>query len=181
MSRIGLKPIIIPSNVSIEKSENGLEITGSKGKLSVKIPKEIKVEMTDGLVSLTRKVETREAKALHGLTRSLVANAIDGVREGYSKQLEVNGVGFKVNLNDNQLVLSLGFSHDVNYKLPSDITASVDQNIITISGIDKQRVGQITAEIRALKKPEPYKGKGIKYVGEYIIRKAGKAASGGKD
>ena len=135
----------------------------------------ITVKQDGDQLIVTRIMTNQRTRAKHGLMRSLVNNMVVGVSQGFSKQLEINGVGYRVNMNGADLKLNLGFSHDVNYKIPAGITAKVEQNIITISGIDKQQVGQVAAEIRALKKPEPYKGKGIKYVGERIIRKSGKS------
>jgi large subunit ribosomal protein L6 len=136
------------------------------------------VKQEEGQVLVTRENDEPKNRAKHGLMRSLVNNMVVGVSQGFSKKLEMNGVGYRVALAGNGLKFNLGFSHEVNYALPTGITATVEQNVITITGIDKQQVGQIAAEIRALKKPEPYKGKGIKYVGERIIRKSGKS---GKD
>jgi large subunit ribosomal protein L6 len=138
----------------------------------------IVVKQQDGEVIVSRESDIPEHRAKHGLMRTLVANMVTGVSKGFEKKLEVNGVGFRVALAGNQIKMNLGFSHEVVYTLPQGVTATVEQNVITISGIDKQQVGQVAAEIRALKKPEPYKGKGIKYVGERIIRKSGKS---GKD
>lgn len=181
MSRVGLNPITIPSNVNTQVLQDNVNLTGPKGSLIVNVPSGIKVESKDNQVLVTRTNDEKTTRSLHGLIRSLINNAVVGVSEGYEKKLEVNGVGFKVNASGQKLTLSLGFSHDVIYEIPSGVQVQIEQNIITLSGIDKQQVGQVAAEIRALKKPEPYKGKGIRYVDEYVIRKAGKAASGGKE
>lgn len=183
MSRIAVRPIQIPQGVSVVLEKNTLRAKGSKGELSLTITPLINVEVHQDAseISIKRRNDSKEAKSQHGLMHSLIRNLLSGVNEGYSKQLEVNGVGFKVSVNGQKVTLNLGYSHDVNYTLPEGVNAAVDQNRITISGIDKQQVGQVAAEIRALRKPEPYKGKGIKYIDEYIIRKAGKAAAGGKE
>lgn len=178
MSRIGKLPIDLPSGVTITVDPDWITVSGSKGTLKQFTMPGVTVKQEDNRVVVTRDNDEPQNRAKHGLMRTLVANMIEGVSKGFEKKLEINGVGFRVAMAGNSLKLNLGFSHDVNYALPQGITASVEQNIITVSGIDKQQVGQVAAEIRALKKPEPYKGKGIKYVGERIIRKAGKS---GKD
>lgn len=175
MSRVGKLPIKVPSGVTITVDSDQVTVNGSKGSLSQFTLPGIKLKQTDDIINVTRANDEPQNRAKHGLMRSLVNNMIVGVTEGFSKQLEVNGVGYRVALNGTNLKLNLGFSHDVLFDVPSDVKVAVEQNIITVSGISKQRVGQIAAEIRALKKPEPYKGKGIKYVGEQIIRKSGKS------
>ncbi|MDB5164353.1 MAG: ribosomal protein [Candidatus Saccharibacteria bacterium] len=175
MSRVGKQPITIPSGVTVVASTDSVTVNGSKGSLSQFTMPDITVKQEGEQVLVTRVSNEPKIRSKHGLMRSLIQNMITGVSEGFSKQLEINGVGYRVALNGTDLKFNLGFSHDVIYKLPQGITAKVEQNIITISGIDKQQVGQVTAEIRSLKKPEPYKGKGIKYVGERIIRKSGKS------
>lgn len=178
MSRIGKLPIAIPSGVTITVDPDTITVTGAKGSLSQFTMEGITVAVDGDTVVVTRVNDEAPNRAKHGLMRSLVNNMVVGVSQGFSKQLELNGVGYRVALAGNALKLNIGFSHEVIYNLPTGITATVEQNIMTISGIDKQQVGQVAAEIRALKKPEPYKGKGIKYVGERIIRKSGKS---GKD
>ena len=178
MSRIGKLPIAIPSGVTITVDPDNITVAGSKGTLSQFTMPGVTVKQADNEVVVTRVNDEPQNRAKHGLMRSLVNNMVVGVSQGFSKQLEINGVGFRVALQGTDLKFNLGFSHDVIYKLPQGITATVEQNKITISGIDKQQVGQVAAEIRALKKPEPYKGKGIKYADERIIRKSGKS---GKD
>ncbi len=178
MSRIGKLPIAIPSGVTITIDPDTITVAGSKGTLSQFTMPGLTVKQEEGQVIVTRENDEPQNRSKHGLMRTLINNMVIGVSQGFSKQLELNGVGYRVALAGNGLKLNLGFSHDVNYALPQGITATVEQNIITISGISKQQVGQIAAEIRALKKPEPYKGKGLKYVGERIIRKSGKS---GKD
>jgi large subunit ribosomal protein L6 len=178
MSRIGKQPIAIPSGVTITVDPDVITVAGSKGTLTQFTMPGITVSQEGDQVLVTRADDEAHNRARHGLMRSLVNNMVTGVSQGFSKQLELNGVGFRVSLAGSGLKFNLGFSHEVEYALPTGVTATVEQNIITISGIDKQQVGQVAAEIRALKKPEPYKGKGIKYVGERIIRKSGKS---GKD
>jgi large subunit ribosomal protein L6 len=178
MSRIGKLPIEIPSGVTITVDADQIAVSGPKGSLSQFTMPGVDVSIDDNLVTVTRVDDMPENRSKHGLMRSLINNMVVGVTEGFSKKLEINGVGYRVALAGGGLKMNLGFSHDVDYKMPEGVTANVEQNTITISGISKQQVGQVAAEIRALKKPEPYKGKGIKYVGERIIRKSGKS---GKD
>lgn len=174
MSRIGKLPITIPSGVTITVDSDVLTVKGPKGELTVPHLSDVTVAEQDGSMVVTRKDDERIAKAQHGLQRSLLFNAVEGVTKGFEKKLEVNGVGFRVNMAGADLEMSLGFSHPVKYKAPEGIQISANKMEITVSGIDKQKVGQAAAEIRALKKPEPYKGKGIKYANEQILRKAGK-------
>lgn len=178
MSRIGKQPIDIPSGVTITVDPELITVSGSKGTLSQFTMPGVTVKQEGTQVLVTRIDDEAPNRSKHGLMRSLVNNMIVGVSTGFTKQLELNGVGYRVALAGGGLKMNLGFSHEVNYTLPEGVTATVEQNIITVSGISKQQVGQAAAEIRALKKPEPYKGKGIKYVGERIIRKSGKS---GKD
>jgi large subunit ribosomal protein L6 len=178
MSRIGKLPIPLPSGVTITVDESEITVSGSKGTLKQFTMPGITVKQAENEVLVTRVDDQAVHRSKHGLMRSLVANMIIGVSQGFTKKLEISGVGYRVALAGNQLKMNLGFSHEVVYTLPQGINAEVQQLNITISGIDKQQVGQVAAEIRALKKPEPYKGKGIKYEGERIIRKSGKS---GKD
>jgi large subunit ribosomal protein L6 len=178
MSRIGKQPIDLPSGVTITVDPEWITVAGSKGTLKQFTMPGVTVKQEENQVVVTRDNDEAPNRSKHGLMRTLVSNMIQGVSKGFEKKLEINGVGYRVAMAGNGLKMNLGFSHDVNYTLPTGVSAAVDQNIITISGIDKQQVGQVAAEIRALKKPEPYKGKGIKYVGERIIRKSGKS---GKD
>ncbi|HET7320018.1 MAG TPA: 50S ribosomal protein L6 [Candidatus Saccharimonadales bacterium] len=178
MSRIGKQPIDLPSGVTITVDPTEITVAGSKGTLKQFTMPDITVKQEENQIVVTRANDEAAARAKHGLMRSLVNNMVTGVSQGFSRKLEINGVGYRVAMQGADLKLNLGFSHDVIFKLPQGITAAVEQNTITISGIDKQQVGQVAAEIRALKKPEPYKGKGIKYEGERIIRKSGKS---GKD
>jgi large subunit ribosomal protein L6 len=174
MSRIGKLPIQIPSGVTITVDSDVISVKGAKGELTVPHLSDVTVTVTDGVATVTRKDDERIAKAQHGLQRALLNNAVDGVTKGFEKKLEVNGVGFRVATSNNQLDMSLGFSHPVKYVAPAGVAITNEKMTITVSGIDKQQVGQVAAEIRALKKPEPYKGKGIKYADEQILRKAGK-------
>jgi len=178
MSRIGKTPIEITSGVEVVVTADSVEVKGPKGTLEQSIPEGIEVQKEDETIIVKRDNDLRETKALHGLIRSLINNMVQGVTEGYQKQLELVGVGYRAqSKGSNALELQLGFSHPVKYSAPEGITLEVpSQTEINISGIDKQVVGQVAADIRALKKPEPYKGKGIRYVGEHIIRKAGKTA-----
>lgn len=175
MSRIGKLPISIPSGVTITVDSDAIKVTGAKGELTVPHLSDVTVKIEDGKAVVTRKDDERIAKAQHGLQRALLNNAVEGVTKGYEKRLEVKGVGFRVSTSNNELDMSLGFSHPVKYKSPEGISITNEKMIIIVSGIDKQKVGQVAAEIRAIKKPEPYKGKGISYVGEQILRKVGKA------
>lgn len=175
MSRIGKLPIQVPSGVTITVDNDSITVVGPKGQLVVPHLSDVTVTVENGVATVTRKDNERIARAQHGLQRALLNNAVVGVTTGYSKQLEVNGVGYRVSGGGNQIDLSLGFSHPVKYTAQEGVQLAVEKMLITVSGIDKQKVGQVAAEIRALKKPEPYKGKGIKYVDEVILRKAGKA------
>ncbi len=178
MSRIGKLPIEVPSGVTITVDSDNITVAGSKGTLQQFTMPGVTAVIDGKQLVVTRDNDEPKNRAKHGLMRTLINNMVIGVSEGFSKKLELNGVGYRVALAGNGLKFALGFSHEVNYALPQGIVATVEGNVITISGIDKQQVGQVAAEIRALKKPEPYKGKGIKYVGERIIRKSGKS---GKD
>ncbi len=174
MSRIGKLPIQIPSGVTITVDSDVITVVGSKGQLTVPHLSDVTVKVEEGVATVTRNNEERIAKAQHGLQRALLNNAVEGVTKGFEKKLEVNGVGFRVASSNNELDMALGFSHPVKYKAPAGVSVTNDKMTIIVSGIDKQQVGQVAAEIRALKKPEPYKGKGIKYADEVILRKAGK-------
>ncbi len=175
MSRIGKLPIAIPSGVTITVDPERITVAGPKGTLSQAQLEGVTVKVEDGECTVTRINDEPKNRAKHGLMRSLINNMVVGVSTGFSKQLEVNGVGYRVALAGTGLKLNLGFSHDVEFALPTGVTATVEQNVITVQGIDKQQVGQVAADIRKLRKPEPYKGKGIKYVGERILRKSGKS------
>jgi large subunit ribosomal protein L6 len=180
MSRVGQAPIPIPSGVEVKIESGRVSVKGPKGQLERGFPEETSVEQADGEILVTRNKETREARALHGLIRSLIANMVEGVTNGYSKNLEIHGVGYRAAKQGNDLELQVGFSHSVRKAAPEGIEFEVPQPTrITVRGIDKELVGQIAAEIRAIKKPEPYKAKGIRYEGEHIRRKGGKAAKAG--
>jgi large subunit ribosomal protein L6 len=174
MSRIGKLPVKIPAGVTITVDSGDITVTGPKGTLTQFQLPEVDLKVEDGEVIVTRKSDEKLAKSQHGLMRALIQNMVTGVVSGFEKKLELNGVGYRVSGGGNAIDMALGFSHPVKYQASEGVTLAVDKNIITVSGISKQQVGQIAAEIRALKKPEPYKGKGLKYVGEQIIRKAGK-------
>lgn len=174
MSRIGKLPIQIPSGVTITIDSGNVTVKGPKGELTQFITPDVDVAIEDGVLTVTRKDDSKAAKSQHGLMRSLINNMVVGVTSGFEKKLEVNGVGFRVNGGGQSLEMALGFSHPVKYEAPQGITLTVNKMEITVAGHSKQQVGQVAAEIRALKKPEPYKGKGIKYADEVIIRKAGK-------
>lgn len=178
MSRVGKLPIAIPSGVTITIDPAEITVAGSKGTLKQFTMDDITVKQEGEEIVITRANDEPKIRAKHGLMRALLNNMVNGVSQGFSKKLEINGVGYRVAAQGTDLKLNLGFSHDVIYKIPAGVTAAVEQNTITVTGIDKQQVGQVAAEIRALKKPEPYKGKGIKYEGERIVRKSGKS---GKD
>lgn len=178
MSRIGKLPVKIPSGINVEIGSDAIVISGSKGTLSHTLLPGIKVTQENDEIIVTRNDDEQISRANHGLMRSLIDNMVTGVSSGFEKKLEINGVGYRVALAGSNLKMQLGLSHEVVYKIPEGIKADVAQNTIAISGFDKQKVGQAAAEIRSLKKPEPYKGKGIMYVGERIIRKSGKS---GKD
>ncbi len=178
MSRVGKMPIPLIGSVAVEVDDEWITVSGPKGTLKQFTMPGVSVKQQDGELVVMRDNDEPKNRAKHGLMRALLSNMVKGVSEGFNKQLEINGVGYRVAMAGNSLKLNLGFSHDVMYPLPQGITANIEQNVITITGIDKQQVGQVAAEIRKLKKPEPYKGKGIKYVGERIIRKSGKS---GKD
>jgi large subunit ribosomal protein L6 len=175
MSRVGKQPIAIPSDVTITVDEDKITVNGSKGSLEQFTMPGLKISQAESNLVVERENDERQNRAKHGLMRSLINNMVTGVTQGFEKKLEINGVGYRVAQQGAELKFNLGFSHDVIYKVPAGVQASIDQNIITLSGISKQQVGQAAAEIRALKKPEPYKGKGIKYVDERIIRKSGKS------
>jgi large subunit ribosomal protein L6 len=176
MSRIGNKAVEIPDKVKVNiDNEGAVSVEGPKGKLSWRLPRDIKGSVRDNRVSLMREAETRSVKALHGLSRSLVHNMVQGVSEGFSKQLEIEGVGFKAAVQGPTLNLSLGFSHPILFPIPKEIKITIAEGTkLTIQGIDKKLVGQVTADIRHFYPPEPYKGKGVRYVGEQIRRKEGK-------
>lgn len=175
MSRIGLKPITIPAGVEIKYNDGLVEVKGPKGSLTQEIGSEFKLNIEDGILSLERPSEDKKVKALHGLYRTLIDNMVIGVTQGYSKTLKIEGTGYRASKQGKKLNLNLGFSHPIVLEDPEGITTETpDERTIKVSGIDKEQVGNYTANIRAWRKPEPYKGKGVKYEGEYIRRKVGK-------
>lgn len=181
MSRIGRMPISVPAGVEVKNENNLITVKGSKGEISKQFSKELGIEIADGVITVTRPSESKNHKSLHGLTRTLIANMIEGVTNGFSKTLEIEGVGYRAAKQGKDLVMNLGYSHQVIMSEKDGITIEVPQpNKIIINGIDKQAVGQFAAEVREKRPPEPYKGKGIRYAGERIIRKEGKAGKGKK-
>lgn len=176
MSRIGKKPILIPEGVETKIIGNRVIVKGPKGELFFDVPKEIKVESKDDKIFVSPLIPSKNTKALWGLSRALIFNKIKGVKDGYQKQLEIEGIGYRASVEGKVLELKVGFSHLVKIEAPEGIDLKAEKNIITVSGPDKQKVGEIAAKIRKIKPAEPYKGKGIKYLGEVIRRKAGKKA-----
>lgn len=175
MSRIGRTPIQIPNGVTITVADDTVKVVGPNGELSEKLLSGVSVKVEGDKLSVERKNDERISRGNHGLMRTLIDNMVVGVTKGFEKQLILTGVGYRVSVAGPDLKLKIGLSHEVNYKIPTDTKISVEQNTIKIEGNSKQRVGQIAAEIRSFKKPEPYKGKGIAYVGERILRKSGKS------
>jgi large subunit ribosomal protein L6 len=177
MSRIGKRPIEVPSGVNIAISPGRVQVNGPLGELSQTVPQRMKIEQDDATLVVTRPTERGEDRALHGLTRSLVANMVEGVTNGFEKRLVIQGVGYRAALRGTDLELSVGYSHPVTMKPPQGITFDVpDATTVIVKGIDKQVVGEIAAQVRKVRPPEPYKGKGIRYEGEYVRRKVGKRA-----
>ena len=177
MSRIGRQPIEIPSGVSVSLSPGRVMVNGPLGELSQQVPDRMKIEQENGTVTVTRPTERGDDRALHGLTRSLIANMVEGVTKGFEKRLEIQGVGYRASLRGTDLELNVGYSHPVVLKAPQGITFEVPTPTeVIVKGIDKQQVGQTAAEVRKVRPPEPYKGKGIRYEGEYVRRKVGKRA-----
>ena len=180
MSRIGKNPVTVPANVTVTINEQHVHVKGPKGELELNVNPLVSVKHEEGQLSVVRDSEARQKRAMQGLTRSLLQNMVTGVTEGFQKRLEINGVGYRAQVSGKKLVLSLGYSHPIEYPMPEGVEIKMDEekkNVIVVSGIDKQRVGQAASEIRAFRKPEPYKGKGVKYEDEYIQRKAGKTAA----
>jgi large subunit ribosomal protein L6 len=176
MSRIGRAPIEVPKGVEVTLGAETIAVKGPKGKLAIATNPLVEVKQDGQTLTCERKNDSKPARAAHGLIRALTANMVHGVSQGFSRQLEINGVGYRAEAKGQSLVLNLGYSHPIEYALPEGITAAVEKNIITLSGIDKQALGAAAADIRAFRPPEPYKGKGIKYVEERLLRKVGKAA-----
>ena len=178
MSRIGNKIIPIPQNVKVQISGNQVDVQGPKGQLSNTVPDGILFKLNDGQLTAIRSAETKQQKALHGLARSLVANAVKGVTDGFQKELEIVGIGYRAEVRGKSVVFSLGFSHPIDFQIPTGINIAIEkQTRLFISGIDKQKVGQTAATIRALRKPDPYKNKGIRYAGEVLKKKVGKTGA----
>ncbi|MCX5904249.1 MAG: 50S ribosomal protein L6 [Proteobacteria bacterium] len=177
MSRVGKLPIVVPQGVRINLQGAVLQVEGPKGKMQHAIPEGLKIDVTDNSITVTRLSEQNKIRALHGLTRSLVANMVSGVTQGYKKELEIVGVGYRADMSNNMLNLTLGYSHPINFPLPEGIKGKVEKQVITIEGIDKGLVGQIAAKIKSLRKPDVYKGKGIRYLGEVIKTKVGKSGA----
>ena len=179
MSRIGKQPIAIPDGVTVEVDDGLVTVKGPGGELSQRVVRDLRVIVDGGEVRVERPSDERDHRALHGLTRSLIANMVEGVTKGYEKRLEIQGVGYRAALKGSELELQVGFSHPVTMSPPAGIEFEVPApNRIVVKGIDKQLVGEIAANVRKIRKPEPYKGKGIRYEGEYVRKKAGKAAKG---
>ncbi len=177
MSRIGKRPITIPEGVKVSEEDKIFKVVGPKGELALKVPQNISIKIDGKEIGVTAaNPDEKKNRAMWGTFARLISNMVFGVKEGYSKSLELVGIGFKMAVSGDEINMELGYSHPIKYKLPKGITAAVAKNILTISGIDKALVGDVAASIRKLRKPEPYKGKGIKYVDEVIRRKAGKAA-----
>ena len=175
MSRIGKKPVVIPAGVTAKLEGQTIAVKGAKGELEFTAPEEVAVSIDDGAVHVTPHGEDKRARAMWGTARARIANLIGGVTHGFERKLEINGVGYKAAVAGKNLQLSLGYSHDIQYPIPAGVTITTPKPTeITIAGIDKRQVGQIAAEIRAFRGPEPYKGKGVKYAGEFIFRKEGK-------
>jgi large subunit ribosomal protein L6 len=178
MSRIGKKPIVLPTKVAVELNAGTLTVKGPKGTLSLEVSPDLGLEIAASEVRVARPTESRRHRALQGVTRSLVQNMVTGVSAGFQKDLEVQGIGYRAALQGSTLTLNVGFSHAVSYTVPKDVSVEVkDQKVISVKGIDRQRVGQVAAVIRGFKPPEPYKGTGIRYVGEHIVKKEGKAGA----
>jgi len=177
MSRVGKKPILIPENVEVKIEGEKVSIRGPKGELSHDVRFEIKAEFKDGKIFVSPNIQTKRTKTLFGLERTLLYNMVLGVTVGYEKKLEIEGIGYRAAVEGDNIVLQVGFSHPVKIKAPLGIKFFVEKNLITVSGIDKELVGQVAAEIKRTKPPEPYKGKGIRYMGETIRKKAGKKAA----
>ncbi len=181
MSRIGRQPVIIPSDVSVNINQGVVSVSGSKGNLVQPLLEGLSVTVDGAQVLVNTLSENSMSKANHGLMRSLINNMVIGVSQGFSKKLEINGVGYRAIMQGSKgIKFSLGYSHDISFSLPEGVNAMIDQNVITVTGADKQQVGQVASEIRELRKPEPYKGKGIMYEGEHIIRKSGKSGKESK-
>ena len=177
MSRIGKLPITLPSGVTAEINGQVITIKGPKGEMTYEFSPKIAVNQNENTLKVTTTVEDSDSAALYGLSRTLINNMVIGTSTGFVKQLEINGIGYRAAVSGKKLTLNLGYSHPIDYIAPEGITIAVDKNVVSVSGVDKQLVGQVSAEIRAFRKPEPYKGKGVKYIDEHIRRKAGKTGA----
>ncbi|HMO31230.1 50S ribosomal protein L6 [Enterovirga sp.] len=175
MSRVGKKPVTVPSGVTATVDGQLVKVKGSKGEMSFRVPDEVTVEFKDGAVSVQPRDQSKVARSYWGMSRAQVANLVEGVSKGFEKRLEINGVGYRAAMAGKTLKLSLGYSHDIDYAIPDGITITTPKPTeVVVAGIDRQKVGQVAAEIRGYRGPEPYKGKGVKYAGEFIFRKEGK-------
>src|SRR3989338_10236322 len=179
MSRIGVQPIILPDGVTLAREGRVLTLNGAKGQLSLSLPEGVDVNQKENTLQVTRQSEQREHRALHGTIRSLLANIVTGITDGFTKKLELIGIGYRASIEEGELVLLVGFTHPVKLVIPEGLEAKIEKNVISISGIDRQSVGQFAAIIRDVRPPEPYKGKGIRYEGEKVRMKQGKAVKAG--
>jgi len=180
MSRIGKKTIHVPESVSFSLKNKAAMISGPKGELEVKIIKGIDVQLNDNQISVSRSSDDRKYRSMHGTIRQLIANAVKGVSDGFTKELEIRGVGYQANMQGNKLHLQLGYSHDIFFETPEGINIGANRTEISVAGYDKQLVGEVASKIRSFRKPEPYKGKGIRYKGEYVRQKQGKTVGAGE-
>ena len=177
MSRVGKKPVTVPSGVTVTAKDGGLAVKGPKGELKRKMPPLVTVKVEGSTVQVERNDNSKPARAQHGLTRALLQNMVTGVSTGFTRQLEINGVGYKAEIAGEKVTFSLGYSHPIVYVLPKGVTAKVDKNVLTLSGSDRELLGQTAAKCRSFRAPEPYKGKGVKYMEEHIKRKVGKTGA----
>ena len=177
MSRIGKEPVVVPEKVQVKLDGNAVSVKGPKGELAYTFIDNVKIEMKDGNVQVNPVDESKAARSMWGTTRTLINNMVVGVSEGFTKNLEFNGVGYKAAVSGSKITLNLGFSHPIDYNLPEGVAAKVTKNVIELSGCDKELVGFVAAKIRSFRPPEPYKGKGVKYADERIVRKAGKTGA----
>lgn len=174
MSRVGKSPVQIPSGVECHLSDGVIRAKGKLGELDLKLSSEVEVKIEDGKITVAPRSASGRSQGMWGTTRRLIGNLVEGVDQGFTKKLEINGVGYRASVQGSKLVLQLGYSHNIEYPIPEDLTIKCEKNLVSITGKERQRVGQIASEIRSFRKPEPYKGKGIKYEGERILRKEGK-------
>ena len=181
MSRIGKQPISIPEGVNIDVKENLVTVKGPKGSVAIDVHKDMVLHVKDGSLRVARPSDKRGHRSLHGTTRMILHNGIIGVSDGFEKELEIHGIGYQAKMQGNRLILTLGFSHEIHFDPPEKISITANRTEIKVSGIDKQLVGEVSAKIRSFRKPEPYKGKGIRYKGEYVRSKQGKTVGGGED